>query len=184
MGTKAINERSYESFVGTWGAGAVGGLIGGIAMGVILHAGANMMPSIGALYGWPTVVGGWIGHLVNSVLLGLIFALIVSRWDIDDRTASITDWAFYGTLYAAAVGLVTGGVMIPITVNLLGSGVLPMSELPIAGLAGGLLVAFSVGVAHLVYGVILGTLYSRIHGMSLVERDPADRDTDTLYQNK
>lgn len=184
MATETINERSYNSVADTWGAGAGGGLIGGVAMGVILHAGANMMPSIGALYGWPTVVGGWTGHLVNSVLLGLVFALIVSRWDLDDQTSSLVDWAFYGTLYAAAVGLVTGGIMIPITVNLLGSGALPVSELPIAGVAGGLLVAFSVGVAHLVYGVVLGTTYGYIHSISLEEQDSLDREADISQRNE
>ena len=163
MATETISRRSYGSFTDTWGAGIAGGLIGGIAMGIVLHAGANMMPSIGALYGWPTVLGGWVGHLANSVVLGLVFAMIVSRWNMDDRTSSVAEWAFYGILYAAAIGLVTGGIMIPITVNLLGIGALPESGLPLSGLAGGLLVAFSVGVAHLVYGVLLGISYGRIH---------------------
>ncbi len=46
------------------------------------HAGANLMPFIGALYGWPTVVGGWVVHLLNSTLAGLLFAFVVSRPDI------------------------------------------------------------------------------------------------------
>lgn len=75
-------------------------------MGVILHTGANIMPFIGALYGWPTVIG-------------LVFTLIV---------------------YAAAVGLVTGGILLPITMNVLGRQSFPEPLLPLPGVLGGLLV--------------------------------------------
>lgn len=170
MATETVSRQSYESFSDTWGAGIAGGLIGGLAMGIVLHAGANMMPSIGALYGWPTVAGGWVGHLINSVLLGLLFALVVSRRDMDDRQTDITEWAFYGALYAAAVGLVTVGIMVPITVNLLGMGALPQSGLPVSGFVGGLVVATSVGVAHLIYGILLGVVYGRVHGASHADR--------------
>lgn len=163
MGIETRRGAAYDSFSDTWGAGIVGGTIGGVAMGLVLHGGANMMPLIGALYGWPTVLGGWIGHLINSALLGLLFALLVSRWQLHDRISGAVEWAIYGILYATAVGLVTGGIMLPITINLMGANALPEPVVPLSGFVGGLLVAFSAGVAHLVYGALLGTIYGYIH---------------------
>lgn len=170
MATDTLRGRAYGSVSATWGAGAAGGLIGGVGMGIVLHWGANMMPLIGALYGWPTVIGGWLGHMINSVVLGLLFAALVSHWRVADRISKAGEWAICGTLYAVAIGLTTGGVMIPITVNLMGSSSLPEPILPVPGFVGGLLVAFSAGVAHLVYGLLLGTIYGRIHTMVVARR--------------
>lgn len=170
MGTETINRNVYESFSDTWGAGIVGGILGGIAMGIVLHGGANMMPLIGSLYGWPTVLGGWVGHLINSILLGLLFALLISRWQLHDQVSGMGEWAIYGILYATAVGLVTGGIMVPITINLMGASEFPEPVLPVSGFLGGLLVAFSAGVAHLVYGALLGTTYGYIHSTATARR--------------
>ncbi|WP_198667997.1 hypothetical protein [Saliphagus sp. LR7] len=170
MATDTLREGVYGSMSATWGAGAAGGLVGGIGMGIVLHLGANMMPLIGTLYGWPTVLGGWLGHLINSVLLGLVFAALVSRWRIHDRISNVGEWAITGVLYAVAIGLVTGGIMLPITVNLMGTTDLPEPLLPVPGFVGGLLVAFSAGVAHLVYGLLLGTIYGRVHTRAVARR--------------
>lgn len=170
MATDTLRGSGYGSMSATWGAGAAGGLVGGIGMGVVLHWGANMMPLIGALYGWPTVLGGWLGHLINSLVLGLVFAVLVSRWRIHDRISDAGEWAICGVLYAVAIGLITGGVMLPITVNLMGTTSLPEPILPVPGFVGGLLVAFSAGVAHLVYGLLLGTVYGRIHTSAVARR--------------
>lgn len=171
MSSETARISSQESFQYTWKGGAAGGLIGGVAMGIILHAGANMMPLIGTLYGWPTAVGGWVAHLVNSVVLGLLFALIVSHPLLRNQTSTIVGCIISGVLYAAAIGLVTGGIMFPITLNLIGSSVLPESIFPLPGVLGDLLVVFSVGVAHMVYGVLLGGTYGAIHNAPIVERE-------------
>ena len=112
------------------------------------------------------MLGGWIAHLTNSVVLGLLFALIVSRWRFHDRTANLFEWAIYGIVYAAAIGLVTGGIMVPAALHLMDATALPQPVLPLPGITGSLLVAFSVGVAHVVYGVLLGTVYGRVHASS------------------
>lgn len=151
-----------ESFRYTWGAGVAGGLIGGLGMGLILHAGANIMPFIGALYGWPTVIGGWAAHLVNSVLIGLVFTLIISRPVIRQQITTIPDYVVAGIVYAAAVGLVTSGVMLPIAMNALGRQAFPEPLLPLPGVIGGILIVLSVGVAHVIYGILLGATYGAI----------------------
>lgn len=152
-----------ESLQYTWGAGIVGGIAGGICMGIILHVGANMLPYIGALYGWPTVIGGWIAHLVNSTLIGLLFALLVSRSIVREETTSIAECVVFGVVYAAAVGLVTGGVMLPVTMSAVGTNSFPEPLLPLSGTVGGWFVVVSIGIAHVVYGLILGTTYGVIH---------------------
>lgn len=163
MRTDAITSRSAEALQYRWGAGIAGGLVGGIGMGVILHAGANIMPFIGSLYGWPTVIGGWAAHLVNSVLIGLVFTLIVSRPIVRQQTTTVSGCVVAGIVYAAAVGLATSGVMLPIAMNALGRQSFPEPLLPVPGVIGGILVVLSVGVAHVVYGILLGATYGAIH---------------------
>lgn len=140
-------------------SGVGGGLIGGVAMGIILYGGANLMPFIGALYGAPTEVGGWIAHLINSVLIGLLFAVIVSQPIIRERMKSMWDYIVAGVIYAAAVGLVTTGILLPLSMNLLGVQSLPDPLYPLPEFMGTVLVVLSVGVAHVVYGFLLGTAY-------------------------
>lgn len=145
-----------------WVAGAVSGLIAGVGMGTVFHAGANLMPFIGALYGWPTVVGGWVVHLTNSVVAGLLFAVIVSRPILREQTASTAETVAAGVVYAAAIGLVSTGILLPVSMNTLGVQSFPEPLLPLPGMLGSFLVIVSVGVAHLVYGLILGTAYARV----------------------
>lgn len=156
---RATTARPSTALGYLWVAGIAGGLVGGVGMGVILHAGANVMPLIGALYGHPTVLGGWLAHLVNSVLIGLLFVVIVSRPFVRDQVASLLGWAIAGMVYGAAVGLGTSGIMLPIAMNLLGTSALPEPLLPLPGVIGGLLVILSISVAHLVYGLLLGASY-------------------------
>lgn len=174
MGTDSVAYERTESLPYTWGAGVAGGVVGGVGMGVILHAGANMMPFIGALYGWPTVVGGWVAHLAHSVLIGLLFTLIVSRPMVRDETRSISGCMAVGVTYAAAVGLVTAGVMVPIAMNLIGAQTFPEPIMAVPGPVGGFLVIISVGVAHMVYGVLLGWTYGYIHTNPLSSEQMTD----------
>lgn len=146
-----------------WGAGIAGGFVSGVGMGIVLHVGANIMPYIGALYGWPTVLGGWIAHLVNSILIGLLFTFLVSHPSLEMRTTSIAEYIAFGIVYAAAVGIVTSGVMLPLSMNAIGTQSFPEPLFPLPGVFGGVLVVLSVGIAHVVYGLILGGTYGIIH---------------------
>lgn len=141
------------------GAGFGAGLLGGLGMGSILHGGADMMTFIGALYGAPTVPAGWVAHLTNSVVIGIVFALIVSRSRIRERLSTRADFAIAGMLYATAIGLTTVGIMLPLSIRLLGRTGLPDPPLMFSGILGQLLVVISVAVAHLVYGLVLGVGY-------------------------
>lgn len=149
-----------------WAAGIVGGLVGGVGMGLILHAGGNMMPLIGALYDWPTVVGGVLAHLFHSAVIGLLFAVIVSRPPLRGQTTTRGDCVAIGIVYGAIVGLATGGIMLPVALNAIGTQALPGPVLPLPGAIGAILLVVSVGVAHVVYGVLLGATYSLVQSGS------------------
>lgn len=152
-------------------AGVVGGIGGGVGMGVVLHAGANMMPLVGAIYGAPTALAGWVAHLGHSVLIGLVFAAFASRPVLRPQTTSVGGCVVVGIAYAAAVGLATGGVMLPVSLNAIGAQAFPQPLLPVPGVLGGVLVVISVGVAHLVYGLVLGATFGRLHRPTDAERE-------------
>ena len=171
MHSRSTSARFAAGARNALGAGVVGGLVGGVGMGIVLHAGSNMMPLVGALYGWPTVVGGWAAHLAHSVLIGVGFAILASRPALSRQTTDVGGCVAVGIAYAAAVGLVTGGLMLPVSLNAIGTRTLPEPLLPLPGALGGILVVISVGVAHVVYGVLLGATYGYVHGPTGVESE-------------
>ncbi len=129
-------------------------------MGSILHTGSNLMPLIGALYGKPTVMGGWVTHLLNSAVIGVLFAIILTRPSIRDRIDTVTEYLIAGILYATFVGIVTAGIMLPITMNATRAQHLPEPAIAITGVIGEILIVISVGVAHLAYGFVLGVVFN------------------------
>lgn len=159
MGTGTVHETPAENALIILVSGLVSGLVGGIVMGGILHAGSNLMPLIGAIYGEPTVMGGWISHLLNSAFIGVLFAVIITRPTIRTRIGTVTEYLIAGVLYATTVGIVTAGIMLPITMNVTGTHQLPEPAIAITGLIGEMLVVISVGVAHIAYGFVLGSVF-------------------------
>ncbi|GCF12783.1 hypothetical protein Harman_07180 [Haloarcula mannanilytica] len=145
-----------------WIAGAASGLVAGIGMGIVFHAGANLMPFIGALYGWPTVVGGWVVHLLNSVLAGLLFAFVVTRPVFHGQIESVGESVAAGVVFAAAIGLLSTGLLLPVSMSALGVQSFPEPLVPLPGMLGSLVVVASVGVAHLAYGLLLGWIYAAV----------------------
>lgn len=168
MGTTDVILERSASVRTPWAAGVAAGLVAGVAMGLVLHLGANAMALVGALYGWPTVTGGWVVHMVNSVLIALLFTVVVSRPAVAERVEARWQYVVGGVVYATAVGLVTAGVMLPVTMNLRGTRTLPEPILPVTGGLGIAIVVTSVAVAHVVYGVVLGAVY----GTVALERRP------------
>lgn len=145
---------------GILGAGAVGGLVGGVGMGLILHFGTNAMPLIGALYGLPTVLGGWVAHLIHSVIFALVFAAIVTRPLVSDYRTTNAGIVGLGIGYGAALGLVTGGFILPLSLNAIGATTLPAPLLPIPGIVGEFVFPLLLAIGHLVYGFLLGGTFA------------------------
>ncbi|HKJ59138.1 MAG TPA: hypothetical protein VKA37_07915 [Halobacteriales archaeon] len=163
MGTHTASRNPTASVGRVLVAGALSGLVGGVGMGVVLHAGSNAMPLIGALYGWPSVVGGWTAHLVNSVAIGVVFAALVTRPVLRRQTDTVVGSVTLGITFGAGVGLVTGGVMLPVSLDVIGTRVFPETLLPLPDALGGFVAILSIGVAHLVYGLLLGATFGYVY---------------------
>ena len=115
-------------------------------MGLIMHFVMNAMPLIGALYGQPTVMAGWIAHMFHSVAFALVFAVVVTRPGFDeDSLIRITE---LGAIYGLVLEFVAAGVALPIWANAVGVGPLPIPFLIPIGF-----------LTHLVYGILLGAVF-------------------------
>jgi hypothetical protein len=150
----------------TWGGAVVAGLVAGVAMGLVVQFGAGTMALVGALYGQPTVLAGWAAHLVHSVLFALVFVAIVSHPLLDEYTSTAGEIVGLGVGYGAALGLFTGGFLLPLGLSAVGARELPVPLLPIPGLVGEFALPFTFAVAHLVYGALLGGVYAAIAGVA------------------
>lgn len=148
-----------------WVGGAVAGLVAGVGMGLVLHFGAGTMALVGALYGRPTVLAGWVAHLVNSVVLALVFVAVVSQPLLRDYTSSPAEVVGLAAGYGAALGVLTGGLLLPLWLDAAGATELPVPLLPIPGLVGEFTFPVVLAVAHLVYGALLGAVYAAVAGV-------------------
>lgn len=150
--------------VRTWGGAVVAGLVAGVGMGLVVQFGAGTMALVGALYGLPTVFAGWVAHLFHGVVFALAFAALVSRLLADEYTESAAEIVGLGVGYGAALGVFTGGFLLPLGLHAMGASTLPVPLLPIPGLVGELTFPLVLAVAHLVYGALLGAVYAAIAG--------------------
>ena len=128
-------------------AGAAAGLVAGIPLGIIMQA-TDVMPMVADLISDPSTGLGWLVHLFNSALFGAIFGVLFSRW-IARPGAAIG----LGLLYGIAWWVLGALVIMPAWLG--------MSEM-----------IFQLGanqwwslLGHLLYGLLLGTLYVLIRPM-------------------
>ena len=72
-----------------WGAygGVAGGLIFGGMMGMM-----GMLPMIGQMVGQPSALVGFAVHMVNSVIIGIGFSLVLADWQRISPTGSPPVW--------------------------------------------------------------------------------------------
>lgn len=143
--------------------GAVGGFVGAVVFGVILWLvdPALVTERIPAIYGLETEgPAGWVFHLAHGVVLGVIFALLLTRKPVlgtltaDVETPLLAAMSptvritLAGLVYGLAVWVFLPGV---ITSMLLTAGVV---EDPFPAAA-----TYNL-VGHLLYGMFLGALVS------------------------
>ena len=140
--------------------GAAAGVVAGIPLGIIMHvrdADPAMMPGIkvidlvGDLISDPSTGLGWLIHLFNSALFGVIFVLLFSRWLARRGPAMVL-----GLLYGLAWWVVGALWIMPAWLG--------MDDM-----------VFEVGdnqwwslVGHLIYGLLLVVLY--IMGRPMLSR--------------
>jgi len=162
-----------------WRAGAIGGFVAGVTMGVVLHGILGLMPTIGALIGVETVVAGWAVHLFNSTLFGLLFVAAFDRPFFDDLGADVGGCLSLGVVHSALLGVLTGGVLLPTAIALEGATALPIPTLPVPGLTASFEFGVAIAVAHLLYGVVLGRVFAAFTlddgAIGWLPVDPVDR---------
>ena len=163
----SVNDTHDLDSVGIWGGGFTGGLIGGIAMGLVLHFGANLVELLGGLAPVPgtAVGGGWAIHLGLSVIFGLLFAAIASRGIVQEMVDTFVDYVIVGLVFGAVLGLLAGGVLFPLAMTRADVATLPLPFLPVPGVAGELFSALIFSLGHLVYGLLLGAVFATINGV-------------------
>jgi uncharacterized membrane protein YagU involved in acid resistance len=59
--------------------GAIAGVVAGIPLGIIMQS-RDVIPMVGDLIGQASTGWGWLVHLFNSVLFGVIFVILFGRW--------------------------------------------------------------------------------------------------------
>lgn len=162
-----------------WRSGALGGLVAGVTMGVVLHGALGLMPTIGALVGVETVLAGWAVHLFNSTLFGVLFVAVFDRAFFDDLRADVGGCLSLGVLHSALLGMITGGLLLPTAIALEGATALPIPTLPVPGLTASFEFGAIIAVAHLIYGLVLGRVFAALTlaegAVGWLPFDPVDR---------
>jgi uncharacterized membrane protein YagU involved in acid resistance len=133
-------------------------------MGLVLQFVMGAMPLVGALYGQPTVLAGWVAHLFYSVVFAVLFAAVVAGTSL--REYGLLGMVGLGLVYGVPLGLVAAGVVLPVWANAIGAGPLPVPFIIPMGF-----------LTHIVYGVLLGAVFGYVvtRQRSLATTGPADR---------
>jgi len=141
------------------GASVIGGLIGGVAFGLMMQMmtaptpDGGQMPVIamvGQIVGSPTVGAGWLYHLFNSALIGAIFG-----WLLGDRVRGYTSALGWGAVYGFAWWIIGGLILMPILLGMPAFAPLMMPAMR--------MVAIGSLVGHLIYGSILGGAFAWLY---------------------
>ncbi len=128
--------------------GAYGGFAGGLIFGAMMGF-MGMLPMIGSMVGQPTAGAGFAVHMVNSVIIGAGFAIVLGRF-------------VSGTGSGVGIGLAYGGAwwfLGPLTLMPLFMGMgfgVNWNSAAAAAMLPSL-------VGHLMYGGILGLVYTWLH---------------------
>ncbi|MCH7530467.1 MAG: hypothetical protein IIB36_01735 [Gemmatimonadetes bacterium] len=125
--------------------GAYGGFAGGLVFGAMMGF-TGMLPMIGSMVGQPTAGAGFVVHMVNSVIIGAGFALVLGRF-------------VSGTHSGVGLGLAYGGawwILGPLTLMPLFMG-MGLGVNWNAAAAAAMLPSL---VGHLMFGGVLGLVYA------------------------
>jgi uncharacterized membrane protein YagU involved in acid resistance len=154
MATETVTTTDVSTENGAWKAGVAGGLAGGLVFGAMMSA---MTPgvlemAIPAMYGvgGPAGAVGWAIHMSHGAVIGLGFAAVAGlRPDLGASTGtSIGTGAAYGLLVWVALAVIA----MPIWLGAVGfPGAPPLPNVGVESLVG-----------HVVYGAVLGGVYSAV----------------------
>ncbi|KAB1188877.1 MULTISPECIES: hypothetical protein [Haloferax] len=82
--------------------GVVAGAIFGIVSGALFWASGDM-PEIGALIGMPTVLGGWLFHLVMVFVIMIVFAAALSTPSLSQYASELRMLILIGLAYGVLI---------------------------------------------------------------------------------
>jgi hypothetical protein len=133
-------------------ASTVAGVAGGVVFGIMMHM--MMAPSpdggrmpviamVGQIVGSPSVVIGWLYHLFNSAVIGVIFG-----WLFGSRVHGYGSGLGWGATYGFAWWILGGLVLMPLMLGMPAFAPVMMPEMR--------MVAMGSLIGHLIYGLILG----------------------------
>jgi hypothetical protein len=132
-------------------AGVVAGLVGGFVMGIMLTM--QMTPvienAIPALWGLSGGLAGWVVHMSNSAVLGVVFAAIASAGALREYADSTGTSTALGIAYGVVLWVVLAAIVMPIWLDAVGFPMAPavpnFNPMSLVG--------------HVVYGAVLGAVY-------------------------
>ncbi len=128
--------------------GAYGGVAGGLIFGGMMGM-MGMLPMIGSMVGQPTAAAGFAVHMANSVIIGIGFAIVLGRF-----VSGIRSGLGAGLVYGGAWWILGPLTLMPLFMGM-GFGVNWN-----AAAAATMLPSL---VGHLMYGSILGLVYTWLH---------------------
>ena len=124
--------------------GMLGGLAGGLVFGMMMGM-MGMLVMIGKMVGQPSAVVGFIVHMVNSALIGAVFAVAFGR-----LATQVKSGLGFGMTYGAIWWLLGPLTLMPLMMGMgLGAN---WNATAISNMLPSL-------VGHLMYGTILGIVY-------------------------
>lgn len=104
------------------GAGIVAGLLAGIVFGVLMHriftpspmgGQMSMMAMMARVVRSDDLIAGWIYLLVNSLVMGAIFGLVLG-----DRASELGRGLVWGALYGLVLWVLGGLVLMPLLLGM------------------------------------------------------------------
>jgi hypothetical protein len=114
-----------------------------------------MMAMVGAVVRSPTVLAGWLYHLVNSAVIGALFG-----WLLGGRVRSYPSGLLWGLGYGLVWWVLGGLLLMPVLLGM--PAFAPLLMAPMVPVAIGSL------VGHLLFGAITGTAYVALTGKAAV----------------
>lgn len=150
--TREPTSTESTTTIAPWQAGLVGGLTGGLVFGAMMSAMMTpvMEMAIPAMYGieGPAGLVGWVIHMSNSAVLGIVFGILAGRADLERSGLTVG----VGLVYGAALWITLAVVVMPIWLGAVGFPATPplpnVNPLSLVG--------------HLVYGLVLGIVYASV----------------------
>lgn len=177
MGTATLGLRGRWS----WAlGGAIGGVVGSLLFGIVLWLAdpAIITETIPAMYGLDVGPVGWGFHLLHGLILGVIFGFLVTRAPVlgtlgaDVQTPAIESMGL--NLRFALAGLVYGLAVWAILPLMVATALAVIGGDDAAGFPA--LAPVSL-VGHLLYGLLLGALFSLF-----VDIDAATTEQDAPFE--